>query len=157
MQKGRMSHWQAQIVRTEGVVDEKNRVTYAVARIEDPYNMRAASVAESALPMGTFVTATIQGTTVENVVRVPRMSLRGNDQLMFIDAENTLQIQTVDVLRADAEYAYLNGATIFGDRIILTAIESPLNGMSVRTSADPVEESTDDLSERQLAVENDDR
>lgn len=157
MQKGRMSHWQAQIVRTEGVVDEKNRVTYAVARIEDPYNMRAASVAESALPMGTFVTATIQGTTVENVVRVPRISLRGNDQLMFIDAENTLQIQTVDVLRADAEYAYLNGATIFGDRIILTAIESPLNGMSVRTSDDPVEESTDDLSDRQLAVENDDR
>ena len=157
MQKGRMSHWQAQIVRTEGVVDEKNRVTYAVARIEDPYNMRAASVAESALPMGTFVTATIQGTTVENVVRVPRISLRGNDQLMFIDAENTLQIQTVDVLRADAEYAYLNGATIFGDRIILTAIESPLNGMSVRTSDDPVEESTDDLGDRQLAVENDDR
>ncbi len=157
MQKGRMSHWQAQIVRTEGVVDEKNRVTYAVARIEDPYNMRAASVAESALPMGTFVTATIQGTTVENVVRVPRISLRGNDQLMFIDAENTLQIQTVDVLRADAEYAYLNGATIFGDRIILTAIESPLNGMSVRTSDDPVEESTDDLGDGQLAVENDDR
>ncbi len=157
MQKGRLSHWQAQIVRTEGVVDEKNRVTYAVARIEDPYNMRAASVAESALPMGTFVTATIQGTTVENVVRVPRISLRGNDQLMFIDAENTLQIQTVDVLRADAEYAYLNGATIFGDRIILTAIESPLNGMSVRTSDDPVEESTDDLGDGQLAVENDDR
>jgi RND family efflux transporter MFP subunit len=157
VQKGRMSRWQAQIVRTEGVVDEKNRVTYAVARIEDPYNMRAASVAESALPMGTFVTATIQGTTVENVVRVPRISLRGNDQLMFIDAENTLQIQTVDVLRADAEYAYLNGATIFGDRIILTAIESPLNGMSVRTSDDPVEQSTDDLSDRQLAVENDDR
>ena len=157
VQKGRPSHWQAQIVRTEGVVDEKNRVTYAVARIEDPYNMRTESATESPLPMGTFVAATIQGTTVENVVRVPRISLRGNDQLMFIDAENALQIRTVDVLRADAEYAYLNGATIFGDRIIMTAIESPLNGMNVRTSDDPVDESADDLGNRQLAVENDDR
>jgi hypothetical protein len=117
--------------------------------------MRATSVEESPLPMGTFVAATIQGTTVEKVVRVPRSSLRGNDQLMFIDAENTLQIRTVDVLRADADYAYLNGATIFGDRIIMTAIESPLNGMSVRTNANPVEEPTEGMSNRQLAVEND--
>ena len=155
VQKGQRSTWQAQIVRTEGVVDEKNRVTYAVARIEDPYNLRSDSVIEWSLPMGTFVAADIQGTTVENVVRVPRMALRGNDQLMFIDAENSLQIRTVDVLRADAEYAYLNGATIDGDRITMTAIESPLNGMAVRTGDDPVEETTDEMSNKQLAVEND--
>jgi RND family efflux transporter MFP subunit len=155
VQKGQRSTWQAQIVRTEGVVDEKNRVTYAVARIEDPYNLRSDSVIEWSLPMGTFVAADIQGTTVENVVRVPRMALRGNDQLMFIDAENSLQIRTVDVLRADAEYAYLNGATIDGDRITMTAIESPLNGMTVRTSDDPEEETTDEMSNKQLAVEND--
>lgn len=157
VQKGREAHWQARIVRTEGVVDEKNRVTYAVARIEDPYNVRTSPADVSPLPMGTFVAATIQGTTVENVVRVPRISLRGNNQLMFIDAENTLQIRTVDVLRADAEYAYLDGATIFGSRIILTAIESPLNGMSVRTSDDSTEDSIEDMSNKQLAVENDGR
>ena len=155
VQKGQRSTWQAQIVRTEGVVDEKNRVTYAVARIEDPYNLRSDSLIEWSLPMGTFVAADIQGTTVENVVRVPRMALRGNDQLMFIDADNNLQIRAVDVLRADAEYAYLNGATIDGDRITMTAIESPLNGMTVRTSDDPVEETTDEMSNKQLAVEND--
>ncbi len=39
IQKGRPAHWQARIVRTEGVVDEKTRVTYAVARINDPYRL----------------------------------------------------------------------------------------------------------------------
>ncbi|RLA31139.1 MAG: hypothetical protein DRR15_13700 [Gammaproteobacteria bacterium] len=155
VQKGRTSLWQAQIVRTEGVVDEKTRVTYAVARIEDPYRMSTASVGKSPLPMGTFVAATIQGTTVENVVRVPRIALRGNDQLLFIDADNSLQIRTVDVLRADADYAYLNGDTILGERFTMTAIESPLNGMAVRTSDDPVDDSADDMTNRQLAVEND--
>lgn len=157
VQKGRMSYWHAQIVRTEGVVDEKNRVTYAVASIEDPYRMSAESGDISPLPMGTFVSANIQGTTVENVVRVPRVALRGNEKLMFVDEENRLQIRTVNVLRADAEFAYLDGATIFGDRIIMTAIESPLNGLQVRTSDDPVEDSTEEMSNRQLAVENDDR
>ena len=124
-----------------------------MARIEDPYNLLTDAAEDSPLPMGTFVSADVEGTTVDNVVRVPRVALRGNDQLMFIDADNSLQIKTVDVLRADAEYAYLNGATIFADRITMTAIESPLNGMQVRTSDDPVEE----LSNRQLAVENDGR
>jgi len=61
----------------------------------------------------------------------------------------------VDVLRADADYAYLNGDTILGERFTMTAIESPLNGMTVRTSDDPVDDSADEMTSRQLAVEND--
>ena len=33
---GKPAEWEARIVRSEGVVDEKSRVTYAVARIDDP-------------------------------------------------------------------------------------------------------------------------
>jgi len=150
IQKGQLAHWQAQIVRTEGVVDEKNRVTYAVARILDPYRLSRATNDESPLPMGTFVAANIEGATVDNVVRVPRAALRGNGQIMFIDAENRLRIKDVDVLRADAEFAYLRGGTYVGDRITITAIESPMNGMKVRTDADA---ETDDS--RQLASEGD--
>jgi len=154
VQKGRMSHWQARIVRTEGVVDEKNRVTYAVARIEDPYNLLSDAPVDSALPMGTFVAASIEGTTVDNLVRVPRIALRGNNQLMFIDADNRLQIRIVDVLRADAEFAYLRGGSLQGDRISMTAIESPINGMLVRTGDESVEDLADDETSKRLAAEN---
>ena len=53
-QKGRSQTWQARIVRTEGVVDESSRVTYAVARIDDPYALHSDGIP---LPMGTFVCA----------------------------------------------------------------------------------------------------
>ena len=102
VQRGDIAHWPARIVRTEGVVDETNRVTYAVARIEDPYRRSTGSEARSPLPMGTFVAASIEGTTVQNVIRVPRSSLRGNNQLLFVDEDSRLRIGTVDVLRADA-------------------------------------------------------
>jgi RND family efflux transporter MFP subunit len=136
VQKGKTSSWQAQIVRTEGVVDEKSRVTYAVARIVDPYKLESSDHSESALPMGTFVAADIVGTTVPNIVRIPRSALRANNQLMFIDSDDKLQVRRVDVLRADNQFAYLGGGAVAGDRISLTTIESPLNGMQVRTEVD---------------------
>ena len=71
---------------------------------------------------------------------------------MFIDSENRLRIRNVDVLRADAEYAYLRGGAMVGDRISTTALGSPINGMKVRTSNDPVNSSEDD-EEQRLAAE----
>lgn len=153
-QKGRPAHWQARIVRTEGVVDEKNRVTYAVARISDPYKLSGESDNESALPMGTFVSASIEGTTVANAIRVPRSALRGNNQLMFIDAEDRLRLRQVDIIRTDARYAYLRGGEKIADRISITTLESPINGMKVRTSDEPVDVTEDD-EERRLAAEGD--
>lgn len=137
VQHGESRSWPAQIVRTEGVVDEKNRVTYAVASIADPYHLGRQNGGESALPVGTFVAASIVGTTVNDVIRVPRIALRGNRQLMFVDSENRLYIRDVEILRSDSEYAYLRGGAEVGDRISLTTIESPLNGMKVRTSDRP--------------------
>ena len=54
---------------------------------------------------------------------------------MLVDEENRLEIRDVDVLRADAEYAYLGGGAIAGERICLTTIASPVNGMLVRTTS----------------------
>ena len=148
VQRGQVAYWEAQIVRTEGVVDEKNRVTYAVAQIQDPYKFDKETEHSSPLPMGTFVAATIDGLTVDNVIRVPRSALRGNNQLMIIDDDNRLRVRTVDVLRADTDYAYLRGGAMPGERISLTAIESPINGMKVRTGDEPDERPVDDATER---------
>ena len=37
---GEVRHWTAHLHRTEGVFDERSRVLYAVARIEDPYSLQ---------------------------------------------------------------------------------------------------------------------
>ena len=137
IQRGQERTWEGRIVRSEGVVDENTRVTYAVARIEDPYRMQAEDNGVVPLPMGTFVAASIDGATVDGVVRVPRGALRGNGQLVIVDAENRLEIRNVRKLRADSAYAYLIGGVEPGERISLTVIENPINGMRVRTEDDP--------------------
>lgn len=140
-QRGRYAAWGARIVRTEGVVDETNRVTYAVARVTDPYKLESLPGDETPLPMGTFVKARITGLSVDDIIRVPRSALRGTDQLMFVDVEGRLRIRTVDVLRADADYAYIRGGAEVGERISLTVIENAINGMKVRVRDDDATES----------------
>jgi RND family efflux transporter MFP subunit len=133
IQRGKLRSWQATIVRSEGVVDEKSRVTYAVARIVDPYRLHSDGVP---LPMGSFVSATIDGESVDGIIRVPRDALRGSDRLIFVDDDSRLRIRRVEIVRADAEYVYLTGGVAPGDRIVMTALETPVNGMKVRTGDD---------------------
>lgn len=135
VRRGKPTEWRAKIVRTEGVVDEKSRVTYAVARIDDPYRLHSDG---PALPIGTFVSAEIQGTVAENVVRVPRSVVRGSDTIVLVDDQDTLRIRQVDVIRSDANYVYVAGTALAGTRVVLTALETPVNGAPVRIASDPV-------------------
>ncbi len=131
VQKGRLEQWEAQIVRSEGVVDERSRVTYAVARVIDPYQLHAAG---TPLPIGTFVAATIDGVDAQDLIRLPRSVLRGSDEVLVVTEDETIEIRNVNVLRTDANYAYLQSGVNEGERISLTPIAAPTNGMKVRTS-----------------------
>jgi len=131
LQKGRKVEWPARIVRTEGVVDEKSRVTYAVARVVDPYRLRRDG---EPMPVGTFVSATIQGTVVENIVRVPRGVIRGTNELIFLDADDKLAIREVEIARSDSDFAYLSSGAEPGERVVVTVLESAISGLKVRTN-----------------------
>lgn len=133
VQKGKRAEWDAVIVRTEGVVDVASRVTYAVARIKDPYRLHGEG---TVLPVGTFVAAEINGTTAENVIRVPREMVRGSDELIFVDDANQLAIRKIEIVRSDADHVYVVGGASAGERIVATALETPVNGMQVRVKGE---------------------
>ena len=147
IQRGKTQQWTGRIVRSEGVVDEKTRVTYAVVRIEDPYRRHASDTDSTPLPMGTFVSAEIAGNSAENVIRVPRSVVRGNGQVVVVNDEKRLEIRDVDILRSDSMHAYLSGGVTAGERIAVTSIENPINGMRVRTGDEDEGVEDDDSSE----------
>jgi RND family efflux transporter MFP subunit len=152
-QKGRLQSWEARIVRTEGVVDEGSRVTYAVARIDDPYALHSNKVP---LPMGTFVSATIAGSRAENIIRVPRSVVRGSDELIFVDEDSKLRIRQVNIVRGDANFVYVDGGANVGERVVLTSLDTPINGMAVRVKGDepPVDDTAGDEAPASIAQED---
>lgn len=129
--KGRQESWNAQVVRTEGVVDERSRVTYAVAEIRDPYRLHTDG---TPLPIGTFVAAEIVGIGSVAAIRIPRTALRGSDQVLVVTNDDKIDIRTVDIAYSDQTFVYVIGGVEPGERITTTAIEAPTDGMAVRTA-----------------------
>jgi len=140
VQKGSRVQWDAEIVRSEGVVDERSRVTYAVAQFDDPYQLHGDGIA---LPIGTFVAAEITGSGAYDVIRIPRTALRRADQVLVVDDENKIDIRTVAVIRTDERFAYVGSGVAPGERITTTAIEAPTNGMLIRTAESIAAESAE--------------
>ncbi len=126
--------WPARLVRSESVIDERSRVLYAVARIDDPYRRRADSAHPHVLSFGTFVEAQLPASIGHSVVAVPRLALRSSNQLMLVDAEDRLRLRDVHIVRSDAEFAYVDGGIAEGDRIIVSSLPAPVEGMAVRVN-----------------------
>lgn len=60
----------ATLVRMDPVIDTRNHVRNIIAEIEDPFNQEKGNLA-----VGTFVNASIQGKTIENVYKVPESAI----------------------------------------------------------------------------------
>lgn len=128
---GRSFQWQGQIARTEGVVDQATRLVHAVAEIRDPYGL-LESPREMPLAMGTFVEAEIRGRTSAGLIQLPRDALRDGNNVYLANAEDELEIRSVEVLRTTPERAYVRNSLKPGDRVITTAIQAPIPGLPLQ-------------------------
>jgi RND family efflux transporter MFP subunit len=132
---GLSGHWRAEIVRTEGVVDEASRVIYAVAEVKDPYAVLGESTQDE-LRVGTFVRADIQGLRVDNVVLLPRSVLRPDDTVLVANREQKLEIRQVEVLRAEPQSVYISKGISDGEQIITTAMDAPISGTLLKINGE---------------------
>ena len=135
VQAGELRTWQAQVVRTEGVIDETSRVIYAVAQVVDPYRVLGQSQQDE-LKVGTFVRAQIQGRSSGSVVMLPRYVLQENNTVLVANGDNELEVRTVTVVRAEPDTVYLSGGIASGERIVTTTLDVPVNGLELAISGE---------------------
>jgi len=131
---GTEHQWNAQLVRSEGIFDERSRVLFVVARIKDPYNLYAASH-ETLLRIGTFVDAVIEGKVINNLVVLPRYLLRAGNKIWIVDDNNLIQDRKVKILRTGGEMVYVQDGLESGERVCSTNIPGLLPGRQVKISS----------------------
>ncbi|MCC5451929.1 efflux RND transporter periplasmic adaptor subunit [Rheinheimera sp. UJ51] len=141
---GQPQQWQATIVRTEGVLDERSRVIYAVAEVADPYQRQNA--AGQPLQFGRFVQAEISGIAASQVVKVARHLLQAGNRVLIVDEQNTLQFRQVNLARADANFAYINAGFMPNDRLVVSPVTNPIGGTVVRVAGDTPKDASDNDS-----------
>jgi RND family efflux transporter MFP subunit len=126
---GEVKHWTAQLHRTEGVFDERSRVLYTVARIDDPYSLR--NPGREPLRVGTFVNASIEGRELHDIVQLPRHVMRAGNHLWVVDESGHLRNRKVDLLRAGGDLVYVSAGLDNGDRVSLTNLDSSFDSSEV--------------------------
>ncbi|GIU52312.1 efflux RND transporter periplasmic adaptor subunit [Shewanella sp. KT0246] len=128
---GKSFTWNGNIVRSENVIDEQNRMVYLVAEVKDPYLRNQRQEGELPLKYGSFVTAIIKGRTVNGIVKLPRYVVR-QDQVAIITADNTIEIRKVNIVRTDIENVFIKDSLKTGERISITDINNMVSGQKVK-------------------------
>ncbi len=125
----RRTEWLGHIVRSEETVDPMNRMVYVVAQVVDPYGLAKRDGAP--LRSGTFVRASIEGRTQENVIVLPRHALRGRNQVWIV-SENKLTFRTVKVAFADAKQVIVAAGIQPGEQVVVSLLAAVVDGMGVK-------------------------
>ena len=100
-----------------------------VAQVQRPYEQ---SQNRPPLAVGLFVEAEIHGATFNNVVVLPRVALRPNNQVYVIDSEGKLRFRKVDVLRIVEEDVFIQAGLKRGELVCVSPLEAAIDGMPVR-------------------------
>ncbi|MEC4748529.1 efflux RND transporter periplasmic adaptor subunit [Methylomicrobium sp. Wu6] len=125
---GKIHTWQGRIVRTEGMLDDKTGMLYAVAEIRDPY---AYHPSHPPLAAGLFVQAEIAGSERSDLINIPRAALHGGYQVYVVDRDNRLRMRHVGIVRTEADRLVIGKGLNADERVLVSGIELPIDGMQV--------------------------
>lgn len=133
---GQIQEWSGRITRTAAAVDPQTRLISAIATVEDPFG-EGRSGGGTPLAPGLFVSASIEGEVLSDILIAPRNALRGKDQVYVADPETEeLRIRNVDVMYSDPDGVYIRSGLEPGDLAITSPVQAPFDGMSISLATD---------------------
>jgi RND family efflux transporter MFP subunit len=126
---GREHHWSGRAVRVGGAMDRASRTVPVVVEVADPYRSEDG---QPPLLSGMFVSVSFTSEPPEGSVTIPRRALRPDDRVWVLDAEDRLEIRTVEVARSGVENAVILSGLAVGDRVITSNLQAVVAGMQLR-------------------------
>lgn len=120
------------VVRLLGDLDPVGRMARVLVEIEDPFNLKREGERGLPLLVGAFVNVEIDGGRVENVFEIPRAALREGDRVYVYGKDDKLHIQDLTVVWRAPESVLVRKGLKNGDRIIVSRIGTPVEGMLLR-------------------------
>ena len=76
--------------------------------------------------------AAITGQPLEDVTVLPAVALRDGDRLYLLDAEDRIQIRSVEVLRRERDEVLIGAGLSPGERVVVSPMRFATEGMQVR-------------------------
>lgn len=148
---GKNSQWVANIIRSEGVIDDSSRMSYLVAEIEDPYNLKKTETKNNKpLRFGSYVNAKIEGYEIDNAGIVPRY-LVVNGRVPLLSDDSKLHYAEVEIVRQQGENVVITNGLNDGDKVIISALDYPVDGMKLALAKDKKDTIEKENSESEIS------
>jgi RND family efflux transporter MFP subunit len=148
--------WSAKIARSEGVVDNKSRMTYLVAEVKDPYGLKSQKNVNKHNPIrfGSYVKAEIFGISLNRAALLPRY-LVSNNRVAILDADSKLHYADIIIARQEGSNVIVTNGLKEGDQLIVSALDYPVDGMKLALQGSKSEVINQNELETQIASTKD--
>lgn len=126
---GQTYEWEAEKMWELGEIDQATLSAYILAKVVP--NPEASSRFRLPVP-GVFLNASLKGAVLPGVVGVPRSAVRGRNQIYVMNGEDKLESRDLSIARKTATMVYATQGIQSGEKVIMTKLEMPVEGMSLR-------------------------
>jgi RND family efflux transporter MFP subunit len=120
--------WDARVVRTEAAIDDSARQLHVLVHVADPFT--ADEQHKVPLKIGQYVTASIEGRLLEDVIVIPSSTIYQGSYVYVVE-EGTLQRRELELLWSDVDRAIVATGLEAGDELVTTLLGQVTSGTAV--------------------------
>jgi len=115
-----------------GELEAQGRMARLLVVVDDPFCLKPQNRNLPQLLMGSYVSAEIEGRTLKSVYPIKRSHLRDDDTVWFLNDAGQLEIRHVKIVFRDSDHVYINEGLTENEKLVVTDIAAPVEGMSLR-------------------------
>ena len=133
------------VIKLLGDLDSAGRMARLLVEVEDPLGMEK-TVEERGLPLliESYVRVDIDGPVLDNIFVLPREAVHDFDKVWIMSKNDTLEIRVVKVLWRNAADVIVGEGIEPGERIVVSNIQSPVNGTLLAIENNKVKKKTEE-------------
>jgi RND family efflux transporter MFP subunit len=135
--------WEAQIVRTEGAIDDTARQLHVIAEIPSPFE---SGDGRWSLKIGEYVTAQIAGRELQGVIMIPASAIY-QGSFAYVVEGGLLQRRELDIAWSNESEALVVAGLAAGEELVTTLLGQVTSGVAVKVKgAGPVRQSRSEVT-----------
>lgn len=129
---GRGNECSGKVIRLLGDLAAEGRMARILVEVADPLGLNSSNQNRTPLLIGEYVRVKILGRKLDNVFQIPRTALKDNSSIWIVGENQTLEIREVRAVWRDADVVLLKDGLKPGERLIVSDLPPPVEGMTVR-------------------------
>ncbi|BCS94409.1 RND superfamily efflux pump MFP component [Desulfoluna limicola] len=123
--------FEGSLLRLLGDLNDKSRMARLLIEVRDPMGQSAAMGAPPLL-LNSYVRAELEGKSIAGIIALPDRALRGEGEVWVAEGDK-LRIRKVDIFWREGATLFVGKGLKPGERVILSDLSSPVDGMAIRT------------------------